>query len=113
MSNKRRTRQKRQLLKRDGWVVKLFGTVYTFANCMWCHCVLPGPRLTIEHIIPKHQGGTDDMENLGLACPPCNHGRNPHYHTPVPPPNSTKGWKRNETKSAAETLPPNKDEEKT
>jgi len=41
-------------------------------------------QLEIEHIIPKAKGGTDDEENLWLACRPCNlykadqtHGRDP------------------------------------
>lgn len=29
-------------------------------------------RLEIEHIIPLAQGGTDDEQNLWLACPICN-----------------------------------------
>jgi 5-methylcytosine-specific restriction endonuclease McrA len=28
---------------------------------------------TIEHIVPRSQGGTDDVENLALACARCNH----------------------------------------
>lgn len=27
---------------------------------------------TIEHIEPRHHGGTDDVENLALACSRCN-----------------------------------------
>jgi hypothetical protein len=40
--------------------------------------------LEIEHIVPKSKGGTDDEENLCLACRSCNlfkgnqtHGRDP------------------------------------
>jgi hypothetical protein len=40
--------------------------------------------LEIEHIVPKSKGGTDDEENLWLACRSCNlfksdqtHGRDP------------------------------------
>lgn len=28
--------------------------------------------LTIDHIIPKHLGGTDDLHNLTIACLDCN-----------------------------------------
>jgi 5-methylcytosine-specific restriction endonuclease McrA len=28
--------------------------------------------ITIEHIVPTGQGGTDDLENLALACKNCN-----------------------------------------
>ena len=31
-----------------------------------------GPLLEIDHIIPEAKGGTDDEENLWLACPLCN-----------------------------------------
>jgi len=35
----------------------------------------PISRVTIEHIVPKHHGGTDDLVNLGLTCARCNHGK--------------------------------------
>jgi 5-methylcytosine-specific restriction endonuclease McrA len=27
---------------------------------------------TLEHIVPKNHGGTDDLENLAVACARCN-----------------------------------------
>jgi len=40
--------------------------------------------LEIDHIVPRSKGGTDEEENLWLACHPCNlfksdrtHGRDP------------------------------------
>lgn len=27
---------------------------------------------TLEHIVPKNHGGTDDLENLAIACSRCN-----------------------------------------
>lgn len=27
---------------------------------------------TLEHIVPKGHGGTNDIKNLALACNPCN-----------------------------------------
>jgi hypothetical protein len=30
-------------------------------------------RFHIEHIIAKQHGGTDDLDNLALACPECNY----------------------------------------
>ena len=27
---------------------------------------------TLEHIVPKHHGGTDALENLAIACARCN-----------------------------------------
>jgi 5-methylcytosine-specific restriction endonuclease McrA len=35
----------------------------------------PISRATIEHIVPKHHGGTDEIENLALACARCNHAK--------------------------------------
>lgn len=32
----------------------------------------PMSRATVEHILPKGHGGTDDWPNLGLACATCN-----------------------------------------
>ena len=31
--------------------------------------------VTLEHIVPRTAGGTDELGNLGLACPRCNHGK--------------------------------------
>ena len=28
---------------------------------------------TVEHIVPRTHGGTDELENLALACAACNH----------------------------------------
>jgi len=49
-------------------------------HCMYCGkyfdsiLVWPSGRFmpTIEHIVPRFQGGTDEMHNLGLSCYPCN-----------------------------------------
>ena len=29
-------------------------------------------QLTIDHVLPQHQGGPDDDENLAVACQSCN-----------------------------------------
>ena len=34
------------------------------------------PRATIEHIIRKSDGGSDNMDNLTLLCESCNQKRN-------------------------------------
>lgn len=43
----------------------------------WCgYCLTSqlviGPLLEIDHIIPESRGGTNDENNLCLACPMCN-----------------------------------------
>lgn len=47
------------------------------AHNRWEYCHLhqddsPLAALHVEHIIPKVHGGTDDIENLALACIDCN-----------------------------------------
>jgi hypothetical protein len=43
-------------------------------RCGYCQTSqhIIGPLLEIDHIIPEAEGGTNDEENLFLACPMCN-----------------------------------------
>ncbi|ELR98797.1 HNH endonuclease [Gloeocapsa sp. PCC 73106] len=43
-------------------------------RCEYCHYFefLSTSPLTIDHILPKSIGGTDDINNLALACRRCN-----------------------------------------
>lgn len=36
------------------------------------HQSLQGATFHIEHVIPRVRGGTDQLDNLALACPSCN-----------------------------------------
>lgn len=38
--------------------------------CMLCNH-FEGNKITVHHLIFKSQGGTDDIENLALACEKC------------------------------------------
>ena len=51
-------------------------------RCIHCRAALcigldgsPWDGATIEHILPRHHGGTDDVENLAAACKRCNQGK--------------------------------------
>lgn len=49
-------------------------------RCCWCgrHTSIFRNRrdsATIEHVLPKSQGGTDDWENLAMSCARCNSSR--------------------------------------
>ncbi|MCK6514648.1 HNH endonuclease [Myxococcota bacterium] len=55
------------LLRRDGPI------------CRLCWQIFPKKQLTIDHIIPRCEGGSNKLTNLQLACAPCNHGR---HHPP-------------------------------
>lgn len=37
------------------------------------YCGRESRNLTLDHVIPRHRGGTHSWENLVAACPPCNH----------------------------------------
>jgi 5-methylcytosine-specific restriction endonuclease McrA len=51
---------RRNLFKRDRW------------TCQYCG-VQPGANeLTIDHVVPRSQGGTSTWENCALACVTCN-----------------------------------------
>lgn len=54
------TSLKEKLAKRDG------------CKCFWCHQPHESVKtLTVEHILNKMHGGSDNSNNLSLACKPC------------------------------------------
>lgn len=50
---------KREIFRRDQFTCQYCGNHPT--------------RLTVDHIIPRHLGGTHTWENLVTSCPACNH----------------------------------------
>jgi len=69
-------------------------------RCCWCgrHTSIKRSRrdsATIEHVLPKSQGGTDDWENLAMSCARCNSNRGSQdMETFVPPAKNKKKRKR-------------------
>ena len=47
----------------------------TQGRCGYCGVAIESHALTIDHIFPKSRGGRNDVENLMLACRPCNGGK--------------------------------------
>ena len=50
-------------------------------TCEYCHLHQddsPLALLHVEHIIPKMHGGSDDLDNLALACIDCNLHKGPN-----------------------------------
>ena len=41
-------------------------------SCTYCGCKLTWESATVDHLVPRSKGGTDAMDNLVLACQPCN-----------------------------------------
>ena len=55
------------------------GEVVLEGKCIHCQRKLslyldgtPVNDATLEHIVPKNHGGTDDLDNLAIACARCN-----------------------------------------
>jgi hypothetical protein len=40
--------------------------------CRYCAAVLSPGESTIDHIVPRIQNGSDEIDNLVVACMPCN-----------------------------------------
>lgn len=40
--------------------------------CVYCGCQLHERFFTVDHVRPVSRNGTDDLDNLVLACPRCN-----------------------------------------
>jgi 5-methylcytosine-specific restriction endonuclease McrA len=51
---------RRNVFKRDHW------------TCQYCGVQPGGQELTIDHVVPRAQGGTSSWENCVLACIDCN-----------------------------------------
>lgn len=52
---------KRNVFLRDGYA------------CQYCGERYPAVELTIDHVVPRAQGGRSNWENVVTACEPCNH----------------------------------------
>lgn len=51
---------RKRILDRDLWV------------CQYCAAPLEGANATVDHIVPKIEGGTDSDSNLMASCRSCN-----------------------------------------
>jgi 5-methylcytosine-specific restriction endonuclease McrA len=49
------------------------------SQCYLCGRKSDALEYEIEHIIPRSQGGSDHLHNLGLACKPCNRTKLDYY----------------------------------
>jgi hypothetical protein len=60
----------------------LRGEPVLVGQCLHCNAHLvvgvngrPHRPATVEHIVARHHGGTDALDNLALACARCNHAK--------------------------------------
>lgn len=68
--DRRKARKKQQRINTQ-LKKRLYKNVF-MAPCCYCKNVFFITELTIEHVIPRCQGGTNDDNNIALACAPCN-----------------------------------------
>lgn len=72
MNSKQKRAKKAQLLSEYG------------SLCWWCTSCLSVEKLTLDHLKPKSRGGSDELENLRLACFQCNSSRGNSLYPPRP-----------------------------
>jgi 5-methylcytosine-specific restriction endonuclease McrA len=63
MKTKQKRDRRHRLLRKNG------------SRCYWCHEVFLPHLLTLDHLKPRSRGGSNKLENLRLACFPCNNRR--------------------------------------
>lgn len=51
------------------WIVLCWASGW---RCAYCKCALDETTVTRDHKTPLSRGGTDGIENIALACGPCN-----------------------------------------
>jgi HNH endonuclease len=61
-----------EVFKRDGF------------TCVYCGAQPPGVILHVDHVIPRANGGSDDIDNLVTACDGCNLGKGARELTAIP-----------------------------
>ena len=44
-------------------------------RCRYCGAAAPSVRIEVDHVVPRHRGGTDDPWNLTASCEACNAGK--------------------------------------
>lgn len=68
----RARRKKRNYVTAEGRAYRLAAWQRQKGRCMWCRAAVPATSATLEHIVPKRDGGRLEPTNLGMACGPCN-----------------------------------------
>src|SRR5688572_29721852 len=51
-------------------------------HCEYCRApeAISPDRFEVEHVLPRAQGGSDQLANLALACSPCNRRKSQATH---------------------------------
>lgn len=73
MNDRRKQRRKQHCINKK--LRKIFLGNVDCAKCCYCNKQFPTNQLTIEHKIPLCMGGTSNIENIDIACGPCNRAK--------------------------------------
>jgi 5-methylcytosine-specific restriction endonuclease McrA len=77
MKTKQKRDRRARLLKKNG------------SRCYLCHETFLPNQLTLDHLKPRSRGGSNKLENLRLACFPCNNRRSDRLERANRSPNSS------------------------
>jgi 5-methylcytosine-specific restriction endonuclease McrA len=77
MKTKQKRDRRARLLKKNG------------SRCYLCHETFLANQLTLDHLKPRSRGGSNKLENLRLACFPCNNRRSNRLEKTNRSPNSS------------------------
>jgi 5-methylcytosine-specific restriction endonuclease McrA len=72
---KERRRKRKRQFRINANLKKRLCKDIVLAPCCYCKRVFLIDELTIEHLVPLSLGGTNNTDNIALACAPCNHKR--------------------------------------
>lgn len=77
MGKKYSTKQRKLAMRlmQRGTPAKLIVYLRDKGRCAYCGVEMLISDATIDHIIPVASGGTEDLDNLTLACETCNHNK--------------------------------------
>lgn len=70
MNFRRKQMSSRQKQAKKAQLIQEYGSC-----CWWCRCVFSKNQPTLDHLKPISKGGSNSLENLRLACFPCNLSR--------------------------------------
>lgn len=54
------------------WYDLRLGVLERDGSCAYCQSSLTKYTVTLDHVIPKSAGGSDDLDNLVACCKSCN-----------------------------------------
>ena len=72
----------------------------SFGTCQWCWQAVSLEEASLDHIVPRSKGGTNDISNLQIMHPECN-SRKGSSEMPI----LTQGKPRPESRRADELVP--------